>query len=289
MIQYIAMQVSVIIPTLNAGSLLKDLLSGLLVQDPAPSEIIIIDSSSEDNTRVIAQQYGAKVILLPGKTFDHGKTRNRAAAEARGDILVFMTQDALPADNHLLATLTVPLRKPSVAAAYGRHRPRPDASPLEVFARRFNYPDEPSEKCRDDIPALGIKTFFFSNVCSAIRKELFLEAGMFPEGIRSNEDMVIAAKLIMGGYRIAYVPGATVIHSHRTSLLRQFSRYYNIASSLRNNRWILEHARPEGEGARFLKEQVRFVLGQRKYAWLPYILLESLAKYAGYRTGLLTG
>ena len=289
MIQYIAMQVSVIIPTLNAGSLLKDLLSGLLVQDPAPSEIIIIDSSSEDNTRLIAEQYGTKVILLPGGTFDHGRTRNRAAAEARGDILVFMTQDALPADNHLLATLTVPFRKPSVAAAYGRHIPRPDASPLEVFARRFNYPDEPSEKCRDDIPTLGIKTFFFSNVCSAIRKELFLEAGMFPEGIRSNEDMVIAAKLIMGGYRIAYVPGATVIHSHRTSLLRQFSRYYNIASSLRNNRWILEHARPEGEGARFLKEQVRFVLGQRKYAWLPYILLESLAKYAGYRTGLLTG
>ncbi|HTR45424.1 MAG TPA: glycosyltransferase, partial [Thermodesulfovibrionales bacterium] len=80
MIQYIAMQVSVIIPTLNAGSLLKDLLSGLLVQDPAPSEIIIIDSSSEDNTRLIAEQYGTKVILLPGGTFDHGRTRNRAAA-----------------------------------------------------------------------------------------------------------------------------------------------------------------------------------------------------------------
>lgn len=283
------MQVSVIIPTLNAGPLLKALLSGLLAQDPAPSEIIIIDSSSKDNTRVIAQQCGARVILVPEKSFDHGRTRNRAAAEARGDILVFMTQDALPADTHLLASLTAPLRKPVVAAAYGRHLPRPDASPLEVFARRFNYPDTPCIKGREDIPRLGIKAFFFSNVCSAIKRGPFLEVGAFPEGIPLNEDMVLAAKLIGKGYQISYMPEAAVIHSHNTSLVQQFHRYYNIASSLRKNAWILEQARPEGEGARFLKEQVRFVLGQRKYVWLPYILLDSLAKYAGYRMGLLTG
>jgi rhamnosyltransferase len=80
-----------------------------------------------------------------------------------------------------------------------------------------------------------------------------------------------------------------VIHSHNYSLSEQFERYYAIASSLRHYKWIFEYVRPEGEGIRFLKEQVRFVLKQRKYLWIPYIFLESGAKYAGYRIGLIAG
>lgn len=283
------MQLSVIIPTLNAGDRLEDLLSGLLAQDVAPLEVIIIDSSSEDNTAVIAQRYGARIILVPREAFDHGGTRNMAAADARGDVLVFMTQDALPSDNSLLRNLISPLEKSDVAATYGRHIPGPDASPLETFARQFNYPDSSFTKGKEDIPKLGIKTFFFSNVCSAIKKDRFLEVGTFPEGIITNEDMAVAAKLILAGYRISYVSEAAVIHSHAHSLLKQFSRYYNIASALRSNSRILELARPEGEGLRFLREQMRFVLDHRKYAWIPYMFLESLMKYAGYKMGSLTG
>jgi rhamnosyltransferase len=88
---------------------------------------------------------------------------------------------------------------------------------------------------------------------------------------------------------VAYVPDATVIHSHNYSLLQQFRRYYNIGSSLKTNDWVLHHARPEGEGRRFVREQLRFVVGRREYFWIPYIFLESLAKYTGYRAGLIAG
>lgn len=283
------MRISIIIPTLNAGPYMQQLLSALTSQDTKPSEIIIIDSSSEDNTVAIAKQLGAKTIVTPRHTFDHGKTRNMAAKEAEGDILVFMTQDALPKDKLLLTNLTAPLQLPDIAASYGRQIPRPGASPLEVFARQFNYPDVSIIKGIDDITHYGIKTFFFSNVCSAIKKDLFINMGMFPVGIRLNEDMIIAAKLIIKGYKTAYVPSATVFHSHNYSLLRQFIRYYNIGSSLRSNRWILRYARPEGEGVRFIREQVIFVLKQHRYPWIPYIFLEYMAKYAGYRIGLIAG
>ncbi|MDP2753263.1 MAG: glycosyltransferase family A protein [Nitrospirota bacterium] len=283
------MKISIIIPTLNASAHMEKLFSMLQAQDIKFLEIIIIDSSSGDNTVDIAKGFGAKTIVIPRHTFNHGKTRNMAAMEAKGDILVFMTQDALPLDDKLLRKLTTPLKVSDIAATYGRHIPRPGASPLEIFTRQFSYPDTGSIKRIEDIKQYGIKTFRFSNVCSAIKKELFLKVGMFPEGIRANEDMLMAAKLILNGYRVAYVPEAMVIHSHNYSLLQQFRRYYNIGSSFKNNSWILKYARAEGEGMKFIKEQVSFVLKQHKYLWIPYIFLESLTKYAGYRIGLIAG
>lgn len=283
------MKISVIIPTFNAGVCIGKLLSALRSQDIPPSEIVVIDSSSEDNTVKIAEEFGAKTMVIPKHAFNHGGTRNVAAAGAEGDILVFMTQDALPADNTLLRALTTPMNEPDIAVAFGRHIPRPDASPLEIFARHFNYPEKGSVKGMNDISDYGIKTFFSSNVCSAVRKDLFLKAGMFPEGVRANEDMLMAARLILQGYRVAYVPDAGVIHSHNYSLLKQFRRYYNIGSSLKNNKWILDYARPEGEGMMFIKEQARFVLKQHRFFLIPYIFLESVTKYAGFRIGLIAG
>lgn len=283
------MRISIIIPTLNAGVYMEKLLSMLMAQDIKSSEIMIIDSSSRDNTVDIAKGFGAKTMVIPRHTFNHSKTRNMAAIEAQGDILVFMTQDALPRDDKLLRNLTAPLQMSDIAATYGRHIPMLGASPLEIFARQFSYPDTGSIKGIEDIKQYGIKTFRFSNVCSAIKKELFLRVGMFPDGIRANEDMLIAAKLILDGYRVAYVPEAKVIHSHKSSLLQQFWRYYNIGSSFKNNNWILKYVRAEGEGISFIKGQISFVLKRHKYFWIPYIFLESMTKYAGYRIGLIAG
>lgn len=282
------MRISLIIPTLNAGTQIEHLLTGISSQDEKPLETIVIDSSSADDTVEIAKRCGARTIVIPRRSFNHGKTRNIAAREAGGDVLVFMTQDALPYDSRLLCNLTVPLNS-DIAATYGRHVPSPDASPPEVFARHFNYPELPVTKSIADIERLGVKTFFFSNVCSAVRKDAFLKFGMFPEGIRANEDMLFAAKLVVGGKRIAYVPDAAVVHSHSYSLFQLFARYYNIGSSLKKNNWVLKYARSEKEGLKFLKEEFTFLLRGREYSWVPFMLGEALAKYAGYRAGLIAG
>ncbi len=80
---------------------------------------------------------------------------------------------------------------------------------------------------------MGIKTFFFSNVFSAIRRKEFEEIGGFPENVIMFEDMLFAAKLIERGYKIAYVPEAKVIHSHDYSLVQQFRRYYQAGVSFK--------------------------------------------------------
>ncbi len=278
--------VSIIIPTLNAEGYISTLIGKIRVQSIKTDEILIVDSSSEDNTRSIAESLGAKVITIDRRDFDHGITRNLGVKISSGDIVIFLTQDALPANEHLIENLIKPLEREDIPLSYGRQIPRDDANPLERFARAFNYPDRPLVKDGKLIHSIGIKTFFFSNVCSAIRKKEFEEAGGFPEKIIMNEDMILASKLILKGYKAAYQPSAVVFHSHNYSITEQFKRYFDIGVSLNRNRWIFKFAKPEGEGFRFVKEQIKYLLKGEKWCWIPYGPVEALARYFGYRLGL---
>ena len=277
--------VSVIIPTLNAGSLIRDSCAALSAQSTA-TEIIVIDSASTDDTVAIARSCGAKTISIGREEFDHGATRNRASREAEGEMLVFMTQDALPASERCLESLVKPLEEPEIAAAYARQIPRPDAAPPEQFTRLFNYPGVSSVKNKERIPELGVRTFFFSDACSAIRKSVFEEMGGFPERLIMDEDLLFAAKLILKGYSVAYVAEAQVYHSHSYHWWRQFKRYFDTGVFFRDNPWLLGYARVDGEGRRFVREEFKYLLSRRAYHWIPYIVGELFCKYAGYKLGL---
>ena len=136
------MKISVIIPPLNAQGYLAQQLQALGQQTMAPDEIIVIDSESTDDTRRIAREMGACVMQVRRAEFNHGRTRNIAASQARGDFLVFLTQDALPVDEHLIRELVTPLTTDGVAISYGRQIAYPQARAIEKFVRSFNYPAE---------------------------------------------------------------------------------------------------------------------------------------------------
>jgi rhamnosyltransferase len=277
--------ISVIIPTLDAGSILGRLLLSLSKQT-TPMEVIVVDSSSTDHTVKVAQNYGVKVLTVNKNDFNHGQTRNIAARTSKSDVLVFMTQDSLPTDEYCLENLLKPLVNTQAIASFGRQIFNQDAAPTEQFARIFNYPGTPTIKWIDDLPKLGIKTFFFSNVCSAIKTKEFKELGCFPENVIMFEDLIFAAKAILNGYKIAYVPEAKVIHSHNFSLKQQFQRYLDAGISLRNNTWIFEHAKTNREGAKFLKQEIAYLSKNRQYQWIPYAIAESVFKFAGFWLGI---
>jgi len=278
-------RVSAIIPTLNAGSSIGALCFALSEQTFRPYEIIVIDSSSSDDTRSIAEHWGAKAISISRRDFNHGGTRNLAAAYAQGDILVFLTQDAIPVNNRLVEYLIGPVARNECAASYGRQIARIDAHPPEQFARLFNYPPTPAVKELQSLSSHGIKTFFFSNVCSAINKAVFKQVGCFPDNVIMNEDLFLAARLILLGFRIAYVSDAQVYHSHDYDLKEQFKRYFDIGVFFRDNQWILEHATPGKEGARFWRLELSYLIDTRNYQWLPYSMGEIAAKYFGFALG----
>ena len=280
--------VSVVIPTLNAEAYLEALLTRLEEQTVS-CDILVVDSSSTDASLSITESHNVRTISIKPGDFNHGATRNLGVRESSGDVIVFLTQDAMPEDDRCIESLVGPLEDPEIAASYGRQVPRDSAYPPEKFARGFNYPETSLLKSKDSISELGIKTFFFSNACSAIRRKEFERVGGFPEDVIMFEDMLLAARLLEKGYKILYTPEARVIHSHNLSLGRQFKRYFDAGASFKNHPWFLSLSGSGKEGAKFFLEELRYLAGHGEYHWIPYALVEAAFKFCGYRAGLCLG
>lgn len=124
---------TVVIPTCNAGHNFTGFLDGLQEQTLKPNQIIVIDSGSTDKTVELAIHRNCKVIKIQHSDFDHGTTRNLAMDETSSEFVIFLTQDAIPADEHMIEELIKPMRaNPNIAICYGRQLPRPNARPLHA-------------------------------------------------------------------------------------------------------------------------------------------------------------
>lgn len=286
------MKVSILIPTFNAKRFLDKLIPKLENQQLPPgvtSEIIIIDSSSTDETKEIVTKGYPNIYFhtIPNKEFDHGGTRNKLAGLSSGDYLLFMTQDAIPTDEHLISNLLSNFKDPDVKIAFARQIPNDDASGLERFARSFNYPDKRIVKDKQSIEKLGIKTFFNSNVCSMYDASLFKggEFSGFPEKVILNEDMILSYQVIMSGYKVIYDNKAVVFHSHNYNLTQQFKRYFDIGMAFHQSSFILENVSNEKEGMKMIIEQQKYLLEQKYFGEVFYSFFEAGAKYIGYALG----
>lgn len=277
--------VSIVLPTLDAKRWARPFLAALGMQRRTAFELIVIDSDSTDGTPEAFRDAGARVLTIRREAFDHGATRNLGAREARGNILVFMTQDVEPIDDTWLDELIEPLVVGIAPAAYARQVPRHDANPLERYARRTNYPAAPRVVSVADVPSLGVRAAFFSNACSAICKDVFEDLGGFPTGTIMNEDMLFAVRLLQTGHSIAYVPDARVWHSHDYGPLATLNRYFDIGVVFSESSQLLAGFPASGAGARYAIGSLRSLMRERDYRWIPASLLESLSKAVGFTLG----
>ncbi|BDR55411.1 rhamnosyltransferase [Bombiscardovia apis] len=283
------MTVSVIIPTLNAGEQITELLETLSAQDLRPDEILVVDSQSDDDTvkRVSAFE-NVKLISIERSTFNHGGTRDMAFKQAHGDYVLFLTQDALPKNRSYIRNLLAPFSNPKVGMASGRQIARADARPFEKLVRQFNYPDQSFTRSKADLPKLGIKTFFASDVCSAYRTTSYMAVGGFGKAVDTNEDMLIAAKMINSGYDIAYVADAEVIHSHNLSFKQQYKRNYAVGKFMETHKTAFLGADKglNNEGIQLVKYVMKNLLRERHYLSAYSFSLDCVARIAGNKAGV---
>jgi rhamnosyltransferase len=278
--------VSVIIPTLNAGTKLGKLLEILDSQTLKAEEIFVIDSSSSNTTAEPVQSHGYRVITINKNDFDHGTTRNLAVAQTDSEFVVFLTQDVVPTDEHTIAELIKPMQADlNIAICYGRQLVRPNAHPLERFYREFNYPRQSILKTKNDIDTLGLKAFFCSNCCSAIRRSIFNKLGGFKNNVIVNEDMLFAAKAITAGYAVYYAAEAKVYHSHPHSLPQTFKRYFNIGRFFADNKWILKHAGLKSYSSDTLKAGIKTFWEKRSLHNIAILLIEFAVKAVACKLG----
>ena len=278
--------VDVLIPTYKPDQRCVQLVKRLLNQSVQVNRIYLIDTESgifPKELYTISDR--VKIHRILPEEFDHGGTRNLGAEMSDAEILVYMTQDAMPADEHLVEELLKPFADPSVWAACGRQLPKENCREVEKYTRSFNYPDESRIKGKEDLPVLGIKTFFCSNVCAAWRREKYKELGGFVKRTIFNEDMIYAGTIIKAGGRIAYCADAQVVHSHNYSALQQFHRNFDLAVSQTMHPEIFGGIRSESEGIRLVKKSLSYCIKIRKPWLMIQVVTQSAGKLLGYKLG----
>lgn len=227
-------KVSVVIPTKNGGTLFKDVIESISSQDfIGKIQIVVIDSGSVDDTVCYARSKGATVVSIPPETFNHGETRNHGVEISSGDIVVFLTQDAVPGDRLLIKNLVSAFEDPGVAGSYARQIPRHDSDIITV--RNLNNwltgRVEPEIRMITDIAMyksmMPIDQYMFcnfDNVCSAIRRSVWRKIPLNRNDF--GEDIDWSKRVLEAGWKIAYLSDAFVVHSHNRSILYEYKRTF---------------------------------------------------------------
>lgn len=227
-----APSVSIVVPTRDGAATLPGLLAAIRAQRyDGAVQLVAVDSASTDGTRALLEREADVVVPIAPETFDHGLTRNLGVTRSSGALIVLTVQDAMPASEHWLAALVEPLQRDQrVAGSFARQVPRPDASGIsrESLARWVAAGTEPRTVAIDPdqlqtmSPVERLYHCAFDNVCACIRREVWHSHPFRATAI--GEDIAWAHEVLLAGHRLAFAPGAVVVHSHDRSLRYEFRR-----------------------------------------------------------------
>ena len=280
------MEVDVLIPVYRPEGKLTELLKRLKMQNYPIHRVILMNTEEKHFPAELTGIWDrVEVYHLAKEEFDHGGPRDRGVRMSTADLVVCMTQDAMPADETLIEELVKPFDDPEVWAAYARQLPNEDCREVEKYTRSFNYPEQSMVKTKEDLDRLGIKTFFCSNVCAAWRREKYLELGGFVKHTIFNEDMILAGTMIKQGGKIAYCAKAKVIHSHNYSAFQQFHRNFDLAVSQTMYPEVFGGIRSESEGIKLVKKSLSYCIKIGKPWLMIQVVTQSAGKLLGYKMG----
>jgi rhamnosyltransferase len=252
------------------------------------TEIIAIDSGSTDGTIELLTSFAVPVWHIPAEQFHHARTRNYAATLARGRFLVFLSHDAIPADEHWLSTLLTNFDDPQVGAVYGRQLPKPESSVerRDVFDAIYGENKIVKDPAHQD--GMGYRFYHFSDVNAALRRSVW-EKVRFPEDLKVFEDLGIAKRILDGGWKIVYEPRASVFHSHTHSTVGLLKRYFDIGYTLRRLRiWDAPETRGSlvRDGWKMVQAKVRRIGNKEEGSLVRKGIQQDLAKSLGMFLGL---
>jgi rhamnosyltransferase len=234
-------EVTIVIPTLDGGDHLNRCLAAIGGQTTGRRlEVICVDSGSREADLEIMRRHGARIVPIDRRDFNHGLTRDLGAQLGRGPVVVFLNQDAVPADEGWLESLVAPFDDDDggrLAAVQGSIAEVPDPDDRfywDSCGERFYFTSE-SKAWIAGHGGIG-----FSTVNCAIRRAVWER---HPFGFaRIMEDKKWQREVVEAGWEIVARPGALVRHTH-----------------VYDGRGLLRRCASEGYGWRALGE--RYQLG----------------------------
>lgn len=283
------MSIDVIIPVYRPTEKLKKMLLAIQKQTCHAEHIFLMHTKDGYDltwAETICTTVPVTEITVCQEAFDHGGTRDRGMRISKADIVILMTQDAIPVNERVFEKLMKTLVSDcKVAVSYARQVPEKNCGILETYTRIFNYPKESIVKSQKDMEKMGIKTYFCSNVCAAYKRETYLKLGGFETDIIFNEDMVFAANAIKENYKIAYEADAIVMHAHDYTGIQLMKRNFDLGVSQACYPEIFANVKSENEGIRLVKQTALYLIKRGKPFKIVELFLKSGCKYMGYQLG----
>ena len=278
------MNIDIICPLYNAENDILNLHQSILKQKNINlNEIKYVLTESKDKTEEKLTELNCKYRKIKKEDFSHGLTREIEAFESEADIIVFITQDVKIIRDDWLYNLTKDIENGQVDACYSRQLC--DNNTIEKYTRECNYPAKSKIVSKDDINKLGLKTFFFSDASSAIKRETFVKLnGYDHKKLVINEDMYIAYKLITNGYKIKYCADSEIVHSHIFTLKQYYNRYKDTGKFFKENDY-LNNYRVNQAGGNMAKYILKRAIQDKNWGVLVKYIPNMAARFIGMKVG----
>ena len=246
------------------------------------NKIRYVLTESKDNTEEYLINNKIDYRKIKKEEFSHSLTREKEALESTADIVVFITQDIVIEDELWLYNLTKDIDD-NIVASYSRQLTK--YNNIEKYTRESNYPDKDIIKSKDSINELGLKTFFFSDAASAINTKIFKKLnGYDNKNLPISEDMYIAYKIIMNGYKIKYCSNSVVYHSHNFTLKELYNRYKLTGKFFKENSYLDQYGTTDS-GAKLAKYILKRIFEDKRYILLLRYPFDMAARLLGMKVG----
>jgi N-acetylglucosaminyl-diphospho-decaprenol L-rhamnosyltransferase len=213
---------TVVIPTLNGRERLLRALESLRAQTRRADEVVVVDNASTDGTaEAVARDYPEVTLIRSEENLGFGRAINRGAAAAEGDALVLVNNDVV-LEPQFLERMLEPLGEDGVGMVAGvlvlaRDPGRIDSAGIELDVTLRSYDllwNEPLERLAEARTPVGP-----CGGAAAYRFEAFRDAGGFDEAFFAYwEDVDLALRLRLAGWRCVLAPEARAHHHHGATL-----------------------------------------------------------------------
>ncbi len=204
------MNLSVIIPVHNGGDNLRVCLEALANSVRPADEIIVVDDGSTDGSSELAQKHGARVLRLPGPPRGAARPRNRGAAIASGDLIIFVDSDVAVHSDALALVERTMSEHPEIVALFGSYDANPRAPGLVTRYKNLQHHYVHQHSQRE------ASTFWTG--LGAIRSSVLHSVGEFNESYPHIEDIELGTRLRRAGHRIWLCPEVQGTHLKRWTL-----------------------------------------------------------------------
>lgn len=214
--------ISVVIPSYNRRDSMLELLADVVAQENVSFEIIVVDDRSpDDSVEAIRKAFPQVRLFINDKNGGPAVTRNRGIREAKGEIIVGFDSDVTVPDKHCLKKVKDAFDNHSNAAGLAFRLLQPDGK-TEDHARWW-HPLPVSSHANQ-----SFETDYFSGTGYAFRKDILVQAGMYPEILYMHyEEYELAFRILDTGMSIVYCPDISVIHhEHQISRRSEIKSFY---------------------------------------------------------------